>query len=82
MKACSPIAFEPDSTGFSFSICQGSAVPAIKLAQNASNLGASRILICVFVSQSSEHGACDDLEIQSKTPVANVVQIMLEPVRD
>ena len=39
-------------------------------------------LVSVFVFQSDEHGASDDLHIQRKTPVVNVIQIILKPVRD
>ena len=35
------------------------------------------ILVSVFVSQSDEYSASDDLQIQPKTPVVNVVQIIL-----
>jgi len=47
-----------------------------------SSLSGSCALVSVFVSQSSEHGASDDLYIQPKAPVVNVVQIVLKPVRD
>ena len=39
-------------------------------------------LVSVLVSQSGKHGARDDLKIQAKAPVPNVVEIVLEPVRD
>src|SRR5579862_8273273 len=38
--------------------------------------------ISVFVSQSDEYGASEDLQIEGKTPVVSVVEVVLEPVRN